>query len=304
MVATAAIPCTEQSGIKPRIDDDRWRDWKLRAFESVANDLVVEIKNPTSLSDAERDAILARIRVANMAIYSCPSSYSDQPVNESQLKQLGSQLGLERLDANIRVDKEGISRLKHTPGVSDRYIPYSNQPLNWHTDGYYNRADQQICAFIIHCIAQAQSGGESSQIDHEIAYLLVRDANPDFINALCETDVMTIPANVVDGKVIRPDSTGPVFSRLANGELHMRYTARTRSIVWKDSDIVAAARNFLDELLQRPSRWRITHRLQPGQGLICNNVLHCRGAYVDDATSGHQREVLRARYHDRTGNNF
>ena len=37
-------------------------------------------------------------------------------------------------------------------------------------------------------------------LDHEIAYLLMRDANPEYVRALMQEDVMLILKNVVDGE--------------------------------------------------------------------------------------------------------
>jgi hypothetical protein len=39
--------------------------------------------------------------------------------------------------------------------------------------------------------------------------------------------------------------------------------------------------------------------LRAGQGIICNNVLHKREAFADDAAAGQQRLLYRARYHER-----
>ena len=52
----------------------------------------------------------------------------------------------------------------------------------------------------MHCVSPAKSGGENSYLDPEIAYILMRDENPDYIAALMQDDVMMIPANEIDGK--------------------------------------------------------------------------------------------------------
>ena len=39
--------------------------------------------------------------------------------------------------------------------------------------------------------------------------------------------------------------------------------------------------------------------LQPGWGLISNNVLHDRSAFEDDPDPAHKRLLYRARYYDR-----
>ena len=130
------------------------------------------------------------------------------------------------------------------------FIPYSNKPIKWHTDGYYNTPERQIRGMHLHCVQSSAEGGENALLDHEIAYLLMRDENPDFIRALMQPDAMTIPARVEEDGVARPDAVGPVFSvHPESGDLHMRYTARTRSIAWKQDDLTLAAVAFLEKLL-------------------------------------------------------
>ena len=180
------------------------------------------------------------------------------------------------------------------------YIPYTNRPLNWHTDGYYNTAEQQVRGIVMHCAAEPASGGDNLFLDPEIAYIRLREADPDFIAALMQPDAMTIPANEVDDRVIRPEQSGPVFSvDTHGGALHMRYTARTRSIRWKEDDKTRDAAGFLVELLASDSPYIFRHRLHAGQGIICNNVLHKREAFTDDTAAGQERLLFRARYHDR-----
>jgi hypothetical protein len=93
---------------------------------------------------------------------------------------------------------------------------------------------------------------------------------------------------------------GPVFYRhRQTGDLQMRYTARPRHIVWKQTPEITAARQYLSDLLAGASPYIVRHRLQAGQGIICNNVLHSRAAYRDDAAGTQCRRVLRARYYER-----
>ena len=114
-----------------------------------------------------------------------------------------------------------------------------------------------------------------------------------------QPDAMTIPANIEGGVELRPQQSGPVFSVSARGALHMRYTARTRSVEWKDDRNTRLAAGFLSELLNSDALYIVRHRLQAGQGIICNNVLHKREAFNDDAQSGRTRLLYRARYHER-----
>ncbi len=273
-----------------------WRAWKLAHFPADPGALLVRVNDPARLSAAEHAALLERCRRANAVIYSIAGG---RPADKAAIRALGRQFGLQRLDMNLRADEDSITSIRVVPeSAGTHYIPYTNRPLNWHTDGYYNRLDEQVRAFLLHCVSASASGGENLLLDHEIAYILLRDENPDYIRALMEPDAMTIPANVEQGSELRAAQPGPVFSlEKGSNALHMRYTARTRSIVWKDDPVLRNAIAFLGELLSSDSRWIFRCRLEAGQGIICNNVLHRRDAFADDA--GHTRLLYRARYHDR-----
>jgi alpha-ketoglutarate-dependent taurine dioxygenase len=180
------------------------------------------------------------------------------------------------------------------------YIPYTNRGLNWHTDGYYNEPDFPIRSIHMHCVQDAASGGKNGLLDHEIAYILMRDEEPELVSAFMQPDAMTIPANIENGVEIRALQTGPVFGvDPLTGNLIMRYTARTRNILWKQDPVTQAAVRFMQELLASNSPYVLRHRLQPAQGVLCNNILHSRSAFRDDEASGHGRLIYRARYYDR-----
>ena len=108
---------------------------------------------------------------------------------------------------------------------------------------------------------------------------------------------MTIPANEVDDRVVRPARSGPVFSIDGHGHLHMRFTARRRHIQWQDDALTREAVAALLELLNSDAAWIMRATLQPGQGLICNNVLHDRSAFSDSAEQ--RRLLYRLRFYDR-----
>jgi len=277
----------------------RWRERKLARYPRGIEDLIVEVRDPRNLSAGETAEIRRVCDMANMAVYSSPlAGVADKDI----ARRLGSQLGLARLHANPLADEDGISSLEVTAAKSGLgYIPYSNQRLLWHTDGYYNTPQQRIGAFILHCVRPAVAGGENRLLDPEIAYLLLRDADPAHVAALSAPQALTIPANTGEGALLRPAQTGPVFATDA-GALHMRYTARTRSIEWRADEATRAAVQFLKEVLDSGSRYVFTLRLAGGQGIVCNNVLHDRNAFTDDPTPGLNRLVYRARYRDRIGN--
>jgi len=275
---------------------ERWRERKLARYPRRAEDLIVAVRDPRNLSDSEAAEIRRVCGVANMAVYASP--LADLPDKDIP-RRLAARLGLARLHANPLADEDGISSLEVTPEKSGRgYIPYSSQRLLWHTDGYYNAPAQRIRAFILHCVRPAAAGGENRLLDPEIAYLLLRDADPRYVAALSAPDAMTIPANEEDPAAQRAAQTGPVFLD-EGGALHMRYTARTRSIEWRPDEATRAAVQFLRQILDAGSPYVFTLRLAAGQGLVCNNVLHDRSAFTD--APGRGRLVYRARYSDRVG---
>jgi alpha-ketoglutarate-dependent taurine dioxygenase len=270
-----------------------WRERKLAAYPRRAEDLIVEVRDPRELTDREVEKLRQVCAAANMAVYASPLA---DLADKDLVRRVGARLGLERLQANPFADEDGISSLETAPEKSARgYIPYSNRRLLWHTDGYYNPPAQRIRAFILHCVRPAASGGENRVLDHEIAYLLLRDADPEYVRALSASDAMTIPANTGEGMEPRPAQSGPVFSE-DGGALHMRYTARTRSIEWRADEATRAARERLNAILESGSPYVFTLRLEGGQGLVCNNVLHDRSAFADGSPG---RLVYRARYLDR-----
>lgn len=274
----------------------RWREAKLAKLPRQASDLIVDVADPRSLQKEELLALIKRCSEANMAIYHSPIKDEDKAIP----LRLGQQLGLHRLDGNWLADEDGVSPIAVAAPVGDRpaFIPYTNRPIKWHTDGYYQPPERLIRAMVLHCVRPASSGGDTALIDHEMAYMALRDANPEWIRALMAPDAMTIPERLDDDGIARPAQTGPVFLVNAqSGELHMRYTARTRSIVWKNNTATQEAIAFLTEFLASNSPWVWRLRLQAGMGLVCNNVLHDRSGFVDDPL--HPRLLYRARYLDR-----
>ncbi len=276
-----------------------WRKARLAGYPERFDAHVVRIVDPLALSDAERNALRSLIGKTNMAVYQLAEPAGD-PVDKGRIKSLGAQMGLKALDSNLCADEDGISSLRVMPGGRHRtYIPYSSRPISWHTDGYYNALDHLICGMILHCVEPAASGGANALLDPEIAYIYLRDTEPAYIEALMQPDVMTIPANEAEGVAIRGAQSGPVFSLQGQGFLHMRYTARTRSVQWKGDAVTAEARACLSEFLDSDSAYIFRYRLEAGQGLISNNVLHTRSEFEDEAAKGKQRLLYRARYFDR-----
>ena len=275
-----------------------WRARKLGAYPQRVEELIVEVADPRHLAPAEHAAILDRCRRANMAIY---ASTAHTKADKDLPRRMGEQFGLVKFDHNLLADEDAISTLtvaEEESGPRGDYIPYTNKPIRWHSDGYYNPPARRICGMILHCVQDAEAGGENRLLDHDLAYIFLRDDNPEHVRALSAPDAMTIPARMDEDEIARAAESGPVFSVLPeSGALHMRYTARTKSIVWKDTPATQLAVAALERILASDSPYIFQARLAPGMGLICNNILHDRTGFNDSAT--HKRLVFRARYHDR-----
>ncbi len=274
-----------------------WRDAKRLKHPRTAAELVVDVVDPRSLTTAEKGALLERCATANMAIYRSKEYGEDKGIPLA----IAAQLGLHRLDGNWLADEDGVSPIAVASAGGDRpaYIPYTNRPIKWHTDGYYHPGSRHIRAMILHCVRPAMEGGETALMDHEMAYIALREANPDWVRALMASDAMTIPERLDDNGIARAAQTGPVFSVDPDSQaLHMRYTARNRSIEWKGDRATSDAVAFLARLLGNDNPQHVFRlRLTAGMGLVCNNVLHDRAGFVDDPIQ--PRLLYRARYLDR-----
>ncbi len=278
----------------------RWRAWKLACLPQNVDALTVDVADPRTLSAAERSALLERITRFNTALYRSPVLDEDPGLP----RLLGAQLGLHRLDANWLAGEDGISRVEvqrqadGSAAERGSFIPYTDRAIRWHTDGYYHPAQRLIHGMILHCVRPAARGGVTRLLDHELAYIALRDADPAHVHALMQADVMTIPARDDDCGVARPAQSGPVFSvDPHNASLHMRYTARTRSIEWKGDAATAAALRCLEALLAGAAPGILQLQLQAGTGLVGHNLLHERSGFEDDAAA--PRLLYRARFLDR-----
>lgn len=290
--ATSASPFQVDNTLEYKL----WRSSKLADYPIDINGLIVPIVDPYQLSELEKQQLLSHCRKTNFAIYRFLSPKIQ--VDKFVLQALTAQLGLHHLDHNLGADEDGVTALQVSPALgTQEYIPYTNHPLNWHTDGYYNSPECQVHAFLIHCVHPALKGGENQLYDHELAYIKLRDINPEYVDALMLPDVMTIPANQEGTLLIRAAQTGPVFSIAPQGHLHMRYTARTRHIQWKSHPKVTAAIQTLMSILTQDMVFR--YCLSANEGIICNNILHNRSGFTDSLNPQQKRLLYRMRFYDR-----
>jgi alpha-ketoglutarate-dependent taurine dioxygenase len=280
----------------------RWRDAKLAAYPRSPDELTVEVSALAAPTPAETEAVLGACRRANMCLYRSRQHLGDALATRRALGAFARHFGLSHFEDHRSADADGIVALEVVAeGGRLGYIPYTNRPIGWHTDGYYNYdgPGRMIRSMLLHCVRSASEGGANGFLDHEIAYIRLRDENPDFIAALMHPQALTIPANEeADGK-LRAENTGPVFVLdPGSGGLTMRYTARKRNIRWREDAATQAAVRALERLLSEdPLIMRV--KLGPGDGVICNNVLHDRIGFETDPEPGPGRLLYRIRSYDR-----
>jgi hypothetical protein len=279
-------------------DYARWRAHKLDLAPPGDAPRPVPIARLGRLDAAEKADLIGACRRSNFVIY---QSDPGIPLSREALREFGRRLGLVNFDHHLWAPEEGIVALRREPGERrGDYIPYTDRAMKWHTDGYYNAPGAAVRGVIMHCVTPTAEGGGNGLLDPELVYIAVRDADPAYIEALMQPDVMSIPGNRLEPGAERPAVSGPVFSiDPVDGNLHMRYTARTRSIHWKNQSVTREAVAFLDALLTPPVEFATRVCLRAGEGIVCNNVLHNREAFTDGDGDGQQRLLWRARYRER-----
>ncbi len=279
---------------------ENWRATRLEQLAAAQGAGFVAVRNLANPSESERAELVRRCRTTNMALYQSDEDFADQEKLRDSLQAFSHAMGLQIAENHRSADPDGIVALRVTDAPAQRgYIPYSRKPMNWHTDGYYNPPEQKIRAMVLHCAVPAGDGGQNQFLDPELAYIRLRDQNPDHIAALMRPDAMTIPENIEPDGSVRPVSTGPVFAVESDGTLSMRYTARTRSILWNDTPATQAAAAALLSVLAANDPLMQTVTFAAGQGVLCNNVLHNRTGFDPDTTAASDRLVFRIRFHNR-----
>lgn len=284
-------------------DSDGYAEWRRARLARVR----AALKEPPVVFDDlscpppdARDTLARRCQEAGFALYEVAHPRPDADSLRSDLRRFAACFGLEIAERHRSAGAEGIVALQPSDAASRRgYIPYTTHAMNWHTDGYYNAPEDRISAFVLHCVRPAPEGGENQLLDPEIAYIRLRDRDPDLVRALMHADAMTIPENREPDGRLRPVSTGPVFyPDPETGRLQMRYTARTRSVAWRDDPATRAAEQALRELLVAGDPLVRTVRLRAGQGILNNNVLHNRTGFAGEGTAS-ARLIYRVRFRNR-----
>jgi TfdA family taurine catabolism dioxygenase TauD len=272
-----------------------WRTARLNVAKNSRNRVPVRVANLRNPTESEVSELFNRCEPENFALYE-----SDESDEMPPLGQFAAAFGLRVAETHRSADGTGVVSLKVTDKAAQRgYIPYSPRGMNWHTDGYYNAPDERVSAFILHCVRPAAQGGINQLLDPEVLYIRLRDHSPDHVRALMQPEAMTIPENREPDGTLRPTSVGPVFFADAHtGRLQMRYTARTRSVAWRDDPATIAAEACLRDCLAADDPAMVRVALKAGQGILNNNILHDRTSFTDEpGTAG--RLIVRVRFHNR-----
>ncbi len=287
------------------LDDEQsyavWRSAKLAAYPKAAAELRITVRDLASPSPEERAALLSLCGRANMAIYDSGQLGTDPVRVRPALRALADAFKLHQMEDHRSGGANGIVAIE-VAGEGGRagYIPYSNRPISWHTDGYYNYHGPSRCiqAMVLHCVRDAAEGGINQLLDHEIAYIRLRDRDPAHISALMHPEAMTIPAGEEAHGRPRPDNVGPVFfADPVTKALIMRYTGRKRYVSWRQDAATRRAVEALEEILETDPLI-FPYKMRPGDRMVCNNVLHNRTGF-DNAGAAEGRLLYRVRYHGR-----
>ena len=263
---------------------------RLDDYRAVIASPPVDIADPTTLNHQELAKLRERVAVANFAHYRCA-----QAVNDTAVLALCHQVGLKNLHQSVVT--AGLTKIEVSPGSKARYIPYTNSELNWHTDGYYYPETYPVRAMLLHCVRPALEGGATELINHEIVYALLAQTNPDYVAALSQADVMTIPANSQAPDGPRQAQSGPVFWQ-DPGRIYMRYTTRRHNIQWRQDPLSHEAVEALAEILRQRTDLVFHRQLGPSEGVLSNNTPHRREPFHDSAERDRGRLFYRGRFHD------
>ena len=270
-----------------------WRDKKLSLYPKDIESLSISFDFENI--DINKIAQLKKIvENYNFAIYDFSAQISDK-----KLQEFCVQLNLMSSVSNLLADKNGISSITDNSSLVQKklnieYIPYTNKPLNWHTDGYYHPLDSTVKSFLLHCNEPAQKGGENLLLDHEILYIFLRDHNPDFIDVLMQENIMEIPKNKNSGS--SSSSIGPVFYIDTENFLNMRFTSRQQNIIWKKDDMIKKIKDYISSFILDDDKYIFKLLLKKNQGYIANNILHKREGYLDGEN---KRLLKRLRFSER-----
>jgi len=255
-----------------------WRQTKLELYPLNINKFSIPL-DINNFQKKDLDLIKFNMNKYNFALYNFKSELTN-----NELENFCTMLNLNNSISNLFSDSKNISDIRDHKDTNNNqigeYIPYTNKPLNWHTDGYYYPLNNSVKSFLLHCVNPAHRGGENLLLDHEILYILIRDHNPSYIKILMENNIMGIPRNKNNAE--STNINGPVFFIDDEYSLNMRFTSRQQNIVWKKSDIIDKIKKFIFNFVESDTKYITKILLKKNQGYIANNILHKREKFFDN----------------------
>ena len=263
----------------------RWAEEKEKNIPQNSDGILVNIHDINNVKTSEIAKIKETIYKYNSCIYSSKIALK----SNTNLLKFVELVGMRTYDCN-NIESNEISTITPLQNSKINYIPYTDKPLNWHTDGYYDR--KSIFSWLLHCVNPATQGGENYLLDHELVlreYLLRNDD----INNLMAEDALTIPESKYTS---RSEISTYIFSfKNKYKRLHMRFSMRKDNIGTsaKASPAIIKLREIIEDDC---AKYSLTYKLQKNEGIITNNILHGRKAFKDDKV---KRKLLRIRSYER-----
>jgi len=262
-------------------NETEYKNWRQTKLELYPLD-ISKFSIPLDINNFQKkdlDLIKFNMNKYNFALYNFKSELTN-----NELENFCTMLNLNNSISNLFSDSKNISDIRDHKDTNNNqigeYIPYTNKPLNWHTDGYYYPLNNSVKSFLLHCVNPAHRGGENLLLDHEILYILIRDHNPSYIKILMENNIMGIPRNKNNAE--STNINGPVFFIDDEYSLNMRFTSRQQNIVWKKSDIIDKIKKFIFNFVESDTKYITKILLKKNQGYIANNILHKREKFFDN----------------------
>lgn len=263
----------------------RWAEEKEKNIPQNSDGILVNIHDINNVKTSEIAKIKETIYKYNSCIYSSKIALK----SNTNLLKFVELVGMRTYDCN-NINSNEISTITPLQNSKINYIPYTDKPLNWHTDGYYDK--KSIFSWLLHCVNPATQGGENYLLDHELVlreYLLRNDD----INNLMAEDALTIPESKYTS---RSEISTYIFSfKNKYKRLHMRFSMRKDNIGTsaKANSAVIKLREIIEG---NCAKYSLTYKLQKNEGIITNNILHGRKAFKDDKV---KRKLLRIRSYER-----
>ena len=263
----------------------RWAEEKENNIPQNTDGISVNIHDINNVKISEIAKIKETIHKYNSCIYSSKVALK----NNTNLLKFAESVGMKTYDCN-NIESNEISTITPLQNNKINYIPYTDKPLNWHTDGYYDK--KSIFSWLLHCVNPATQGGENYLLDHELALREYVLRNDDINNLMAE-DALNIPESK---DTSRSEISTYIFSfKNQYKKLHMRFSMRKDNI--STSLKASSAITKLREIIENDcAKYSLTYKLQKNEGIITNNILHGREAFKDDKV---KRKLLRIRSYER-----